>query len=459
MDNELRTRNNRKVLGLHTCSSIPLKSMLIFVVASVLSTILYDIAPVRFTSNLYWNNVGILAKTESDVMNVNSPKTYAIYGLSTNEDHLKHVKNILEKLGYVRTGLENNWNLLWAHDYPFKKMSQSIKNLGKHQTINHFPGCGFLTNKVDLSITQLPFIPRAFRLPLQNSELLKYARQNPLARFVEKHNEHREIVIRSPDQINMNSNNSFVQEFVQNPFLVDGHKFDIGVYVVITSINPLRVYIYSGDVLFRYCAVKYYPLNVSNVDQYVVGDDYLPTWQVPSLKKYYSRLNGGMRGAFDAYVQDRNRDPSIIWTQVEEIIRKIILAKEQDIANVLRSYRVHNFFDLMRFDFIVDENLRVYLMEANMSPNLSSAHFRQNSLLYEQLLYSVLNLVGMGSPVKQSFATSERRLNKVTQQTYNTENINESDGPIQHTSESGGHIINLKLFELNLKLRLNLILH
>lgn len=54
---------------------------------------------------------------------------------------------------------------------------------------------------------------------------------------------------------------------------------------------------------------------------------------------------------------------------------------------------------MMRFDLIVDDNLRVYLMEANMSPNLSSAHFQQNTLLYEQVIYSILNLVGIGSPI------------------------------------------------------------
>lgn len=52
---------------------------------------------------------------------------------------------------------------------------------------------------------------------------------------------------------------------------------------------------------------------------------------------------------------------------------------------------------MMRFDLIVDDNLRVYLMEANMSPNLSSAHFLQNQLLYEQVIYSLMNLVGIGS--------------------------------------------------------------
>lgn len=54
---------------------------------------------------------------------------------------------------------------------------------------------------------------------------------------------------------------------------------------------------------------------------------------------------------------------------------------------------------MMRFDLIVDDNLRVFLMEANMSPNLSSAHFQQNTLLYEQVIYSMLKLVGIGASI------------------------------------------------------------
>jgi hypothetical protein len=47
------------------------------------------------------------------------------------------------------------------------------------------------------------------------------------------------------------SRGSFLQEFVSRPLLVSGHKFDIGVYTIITSVDPLRIYKYNGDVLFR----------------------------------------------------------------------------------------------------------------------------------------------------------------------------------------------------------------
>ena len=43
------------------------------------------------------------------------------------------------------------------------------------------------------------------------------------------------------------------------------------------------------------------------------------------------------------------------------------------------------FFEMVRFDFVVGSNLQIYLMEANMSPNLSSKHFALNRRLYEQV--------------------------------------------------------------------------
>jgi tubulin monoglycylase TTLL15 len=43
---------------------------------------------------------------------------------------------------------------------------------------------------------------------------------------------------------------------------------------------------------------------------------------------------------------------------------------------------------MVRFDFALDDDLNVFLMEANMSPNLSSSHFAPNRLLYEQVLHT-----------------------------------------------------------------------
>ena len=69
----------------------------------------------------------------------------------------------------------------------------------------------------------------------------------------------------------------FVQRFVNPPHLIHGHKWDIGVYVLVTNLRPLRVY-YYGDLLLRFCKEAWKGLNPADVDTYVVADDYLSPW-------------------------------------------------------------------------------------------------------------------------------------------------------------------------------------
>ena len=85
-----------------------------------------------------------------------------------------------------------------------------------------------------------------------------------------------------------------------------------------------------------------------------------------------------------------------MWDQVHEIIRETYISKEKELAKAASHYPYpRNFFEMVRFDFVLDSDLKVYLMEANMSPNLSSKHFSQNRLLYEQVVYNVLRLAGV----------------------------------------------------------------
>jgi tubulin monoglycylase TTLL15 len=97
------------------------------------------------------------------------------------------------------------------------------------------------------------------------------------------------------DQLKLDDEGSFVQEFVDNPLLIDGYKFDIGVYTFITSIDPLRIYVFEGDVLLRFCPDKYQPFDAANRDKYVVHDDYRPTWKVQTLAKIYSDMGYSFR--------------------------------------------------------------------------------------------------------------------------------------------------------------------
>lgn len=298
-------------------------------------------------------DAGVGAKTTTTVKR----PTYWIYGRSSNEAHLRHVKNVLDRLGYEKvTNETTDWDLLWAHDYPFRALYPKMHHLKAHQRVNHFPGCGFITNKVDLATTNLSYVPKSFRLPEDREKFIEYAEMYPDKMFVQKHNQHRHINIKPVKEINYNDNDTFVQEYIGNPLLVDGHKFDIGVYVIITSIDPLRAYIYKGDVLFRYCPQKYYPFDPKNVDKYIVGDDYLPVWDVPSLAPFYNGLGFGMKDSFDAYVRSKKRDPNGIWLQVEDAIRQILLIKEKHIINAVNFVFLSHFFS----QIVVNKKLQIF---------------------------------------------------------------------------------------------------
>lgn len=176
---------------------------------------------------------------------------------------LKHVHLVLNRIGFEKSTNETPWELLWSHDYPFRVLYPNLHKLKPNQKVNHFPGTGFITNKVDLATSDSEYIPRAFKLPQNREEFLKYAKENPKSMFLEKHNQHRGVFLKNVSDIDVKSGESFVQEYVQKPFLVDGHKFDIGVYVALTSVNPLRAYWYKGDVLFRY--VRSTPISISQL--------------------------------------------------------------------------------------------------------------------------------------------------------------------------------------------------
>lgn len=178
-------------------------------------------------------------------------KKFWVYGKNFENGYLKNVFEVLQRLGYEHDPNGTNWDLLWAHDYPFRALYPKLNNLKPHQRVNHFPGCGYITNKVDLATSGLKYIPPAFKLPKDKDDLLEYAKQNPEVRFVQKNNDHRNIRIRKLDEIDLNVEGTFVQEFVDNPMLVSGYKFDIGIYTIITSVDPLRVYIYNGEALLR----------------------------------------------------------------------------------------------------------------------------------------------------------------------------------------------------------------
>ena len=64
-----------------------------------------------------------------------------------------------------------------------------------------------------------------------------------------------------------------VQRYMHKPYLIDGFKFDLRLYVFINGIYPLRIYIYK-DGLARFATVKYQspaPSNLHNLQMHLTN--------------------------------------------------------------------------------------------------------------------------------------------------------------------------------------------
>lgn len=62
-------------------------------------------------------------------------------------------------------------------------------------------------------------------------------------------------LVDNPAKIEKNSQ-VIVQKYISNPMLIDNLKFDLRIYVLITCVNPLRVYLYK-DGLVRFATEQF----------------------------------------------------------------------------------------------------------------------------------------------------------------------------------------------------------
>lgn len=249
------------------------------------------------------------------------------------------VDNALQKLGLEKIEINvtrnemvhMDWNLLWSYDY-FQEIPIDFNQLKYHQKINHIPGNYVLCMKDQLSInTKSKFIPPGFN---STQELKEYASKNKNARFLQKLWSNRGIELKAIDEIEFAMFGPgfkyFAQLYVEDPLLIEGHKFDFGIYVLISSIDPLRVYYYNKNTLIRLCEKKYNPKNYSDVDTYVISDACLFPWDVDALSVYYNQ-SYTHKESLNAYLTKKGYDVSRIWSQVEECIREVVLSKEKDL--------------------------------------------------------------------------------------------------------------------------------
>lgn len=185
--------------------------------------------------------------------------------ISQQENRFGIERKVFNYLDYHQVpSFETPWDILWINEYPFYQYERYLKNLKPNQRINHFPGLSQLTIKKQLAATNFHhnFIPRGFTFAMKN-DFVDFIAKNPDKKFIEKASTNRGVkLVENINEVmseNFDVKDKFLQVFIHNPLLIDNRIFDIGVYVLISSFSPLRLYRFDKEILIRFCAKDYHP--------------------------------------------------------------------------------------------------------------------------------------------------------------------------------------------------------
>ncbi|NXT90470.1 TTLL1 polyglutamylase, partial [Anhinga rufa] len=172
--------------------------------------------------------------------------------------------------------------------------------------------------------------------------------------------------------------------YINNPLLIGGKKFDLRLYVLVSTYRPLRCYMYKLG-FCRFCTVKYTPstseldnmfVHLTNVAIQKHGDDYNHIhggkWTVSNLRLYLESTRG-----------------KEVTNKLFDEIHWIIVQSLKAVAPVMNNDK--HCFECYGYDIIIDDKLKPWLIEVNASPSLTSSTANDRILKYN-LINDTLNI-------------------------------------------------------------------
>jgi len=147
-----------------------------------------------------------------------------------------------------------------------------------------------------------------------------------------------------------------VQEFLSNPFLWNGFKFDYRFYVLVARTNPLMIFVAP---YFSYFRIAGMPYNETNMESYVTNYS-----QCKKLNSITNCLR--YENEFFPYLKSvgMNQD---VWDVSVTKMSRMALEMTHAVFETRPIY-VSNRFTWFGFDFLFDEQLEPYFLEMNGQP-------------------------------------------------------------------------------------------
>ena len=165
-----------------------------------------------------------------------------------------------------------------------------------------------------------------------------------------------------------------IQRYIKSPYLIDGKKFDLRLYVLVTSFDPLRLYLFrEGLVRFassaytrernasRFSFLTNYSVNKKNecYKEDYANEDQNDKWSLSFLWKVLMEKVG-------------EEKVSMCQNFIRDLIVKTVIAADYEISPGLRrtTRSPRSCFELFGFDVLLDASLKPWLLEVNISPSL-----------------------------------------------------------------------------------------
>eukprot|EP01063_Lacrimia_lanifica_P014173 TRINITY_DN20814_c0_g1_i1.p1 TRINITY_DN20814_c0_g1~~TRINITY_DN20814_c0_g1_i1.p1 ORF type:complete len:813 (+),score=162.17 TRINITY_DN20814_c0_g1_i1:1-2439(+) len=158
-----------------------------------------------------------------------------------------------------------------------------------------------------------------------------------------------------------------VQRYIDNPFLIHGHKFDLRLYVLITSFQPLEAYVSTlGFARFASQPFTMHPSSFANrmvhLTNTSVNEEAVPP---PFCTDGCSKW--ALQKLVDEWPKFSDLPWKTVWGRITECITKCAVAANTSIDNHACC------FELLGFDVMLDDACNPWVIEVNASPSMEAA--------------------------------------------------------------------------------------
>ena len=314
-------------------------------------------------------------------------------------------------------GSEENWDSYWFTGMP---KASVFRALTPGKTVNHIPGNNGLTVKSMLYDTledgrkrvaghpneaRFDFFPRSFVMPHAYFDLQEAAAADPEKLWIQKPkglSRGRGIKVLKDASLAPKSEDWMVQEYLHRPHLYNGHKYVLRCYVVVRSVDPLRVYWYTEG-FAKLASEKYStdPASLSNLFVHLTnpdvneGNDDAPASVVfISFTKYRQ------------WLRDQGHDDAKIFQDLEDLIVLTMMSARERMRQRLLATDTHEggCFELFGLDCMLDADLKPWILECNLSPSLDVCSAPEDGGIDEarikrQVVFDLISMIGANEDV------------------------------------------------------------